>query len=120
MNEEQKFIERVRLSLDTRANNLEPHLVNRLRNARHKALSAHLRVGHGAWMPALAAASLAAVVVGVMWFGSEVGKNGQPMIQANLERNATDFELLTGSDDLELYERLDFYYWLEQRSNSAG
>lgn len=120
MNEEQKFVERVRLSLEARVNSLEPHLAHRLGTARRNALSAPRRVGHGVWMPALAAASLAAVVVGVMWFGTEADKNGSVMIQASLESGATDFELLTSREDLELYERLDFYYWLEQRSKGAG
>lgn len=120
MNEEQKFIERARLSLDARADSLEPHLAAQLREVRRNALASHRRIRHSIWMPALAAASLAAVFVGVMWFGTEASKPEQVIIQANLESGATDFELLTSSEDLELYEKLDFYYWLEQRSKGAG
>ena len=120
MNEEQKFIERARLSLDTRADSLEPDLAAQLRAARRNALSAHRRTGRGVWMPALAAASLAAVFVGVLWFGIEENGPSPGVIQTNVNSSATDFELLTSSEDLELYERLDFYYWLEQRNTSAG
>lgn len=120
MSEEQKFIERARLSLDAHANRLEPHLAARLHEARRNVLASRPRISHSAWLPALAVASLAVVFVGVVWFGTEAGKPEQAIIQANLESGATDFELLTNSEDLELYEKLDFYYWLEQRSTGAG
>ena len=120
MSEEQKFIERARESLDARADSLEPHLAAQLRTARHKALAGRRRLIHSGWMPALAMASLAAVFVGVMWFGPESTSPELGMVQASLEDSSTDFEMLTSREDLELYERLDFYYWLEQRNTSAG
>lgn len=118
MNQEHDFIERARLSLDARADSLEPHLAGQLRAARRHALAAR-RDRHGAWVPAVAVASLAAVIVGVMWFGIQADKAG-PVLSQALESRAMDFELLTSSEDLELYERLEFYYWLEQRDTNAG
>lgn len=120
MSEERKFIERARKSLDARADSLEPHLEAQLHAARRNALSARRNAGPRGWMPALAMASLAAVFVGVMWFGTEAPNPEPGPLQASLESGATDFELLTASEDLELYERLDFYYWLEQRNTGAG
>lgn len=120
MNEERKFIERARLALDARAAGLDPRSAARLREARGNALATPRRIGHSGWIPALALASLAAVFVGVMWFGAETQRPEAGMVQANAEHGVTDFELLTSSEDLELYERLDFYYWLEQRSANAG
>ena len=120
MSEEQKFIERARQSLDAHAEQLEPRLAAQLRSARQEALDARRRPVHRGWMPALAAASLAAVVVGVMWFGGERVGQQPELLQASLEHGATDFEILTRSEELELYEQLDFYYWLAQRDSSAG
>lgn len=120
MSEEQKFIEQARLGLDARAASLEPQLAARLREARQTALATPRRVGHSGWVPALAAASLAAVFIGVMWFGTETQGPEPGMIQASLAPESADFELLTSSEDLELYERLEFYYWMEQQGASAG
>ncbi len=120
MNEERNFIERARLSLDARAAGLDPQVAARLSAARSNALATPRRIGHSGWIPALAVASLAVVFVGVMWFGAEMHRPEVGMIHANSAHGVTDFELLTSSEDLELYERLDFYYWLEQRSASAG
>ena len=120
MNEEQKFIVRARESLDASADRLEPQLAAQRRAARRHALSARRRTYHRGWVPALAAASLAAVFVGVMWFGTESTAPDPGLLQASLDNGATDFELLTRSEDLELYERLEFYYWLEQRNTGAG
>lgn len=120
MNEEQQFIVRARLGLDARAAAMKPQLARRLQDARQNALATPRRVGHSGWVPALATASLAAVFVGVMWFGTEAERPETDMIQASLEQGATDFELLTSSEDLELYERLEFYYWMDQQGASAG
>ena len=120
MNEEQKFVERARQSLEARAAELDPQLVIQLREARRTALASPRRVGHRGWVPALAAASLAAVFVGVMWFGAETQTPEAGIVQASLENGATDFALLTSREDLEFYEQLDFYFWLDQRSADAG
>ncbi|NIV34321.1 MAG: DUF3619 family protein, partial [Anaerolineae bacterium] len=63
MNQEHDFIERSRLSLDARADSLEPHLAGQLRAARRHALAAR-RGRYCAWIPVVAVASLAAVFVG--------------------------------------------------------
>jgi hypothetical protein len=120
MSEEQKFIERARDSLDARAEALELHLATRLRGVRREALAQGRSAGHRYWLPALAAASLAAVFVGVTWFGGQAPHQENGLLQAGLESGASDFDMLTRSEDLELYEQLDFYYWLEQRNTSAG
>ncbi len=120
MNDEQKFVERARLSLEARAANLDPQLALQLREARRTALASPRRIGHSGWVPALAAASLAAVFVGVMWFGAETPSPAPGIIQASQENGATDFALLTSREGLDFYEQLDFYYWLEQKSADAG
>lgn len=120
MSNEQKFVERARRSLDARAEALEPHLAERLRTIRRDALVAGRSSAHRGWVPALAAASLAALFVGVMWFGTPAPQPGGALLQAGLDSSAVDFELLTRGEELELYEQLDFYYWLEQGNTRAG
>lgn len=99
-----EFEERVRATLEARAAALDPAVTARLRRARAGAL-VHVGTRRYGWTLQLAPAMafvMAAVVVGVLALRTP----------APMEPALDDFELLAGTDPLDLYEDLDFYEWL--------
>ena len=120
------FVEQARASLDERAENyerLKPHLATRLRAARNQAMEAQHKSTHRGWMPAMASAFAIVMAVGI-WF---VGFNNEQGVSQNVsiaqlgyESRPADLEMLTVANSLELFEELDFYYWLEHKERRVG
>jgi hypothetical protein len=117
-----QFVDKVRASLDQRLEHTSVDVASRLRAARLLALDSREGRKRQAWLPAMATATLAAVVVITVWFGQRpVSERApQPMVVAGLEQTADDFDMLTGNDDLALYAEMDFYLWLDKRGLDAG
>jgi hypothetical protein len=87
---------------------------SKLTQARHRAL-AELEQPPAAfgWLPQAALATLAAAAVGIWVFrGSD----------SELTESAAvaDIEILLSDDELEFYEELDFYAWLESQPEFNG
>lgn len=112
------FIDRARASLDEQLERTPAHISSRLGAVRHRATASRRCGKVQRWIPAMAAAALVAVVVSGIWPGRHSGP--EPVMMAGLEPHAADFELLTAADDLDLYENMDFYLWLEQQEVDAG
>lgn len=112
-----EFLDRAKQSLDQRLGQTSAHVASRLSAARNQAVDSRRRP-RPVWLPAMATAALVAVVVGIGLF--EHTPEPVPVNVAGLEQSATDFELLTAGDELELYAEMDFYLWLEQRGVDAG
>ncbi len=116
---QQEIEDRVRRALDERAAGLDAATLSRLRQAREQALARGGRrswwqrwpAGGGLrWASALAAGLL--LVVGlVVW--QQAGRQG-------LDGAVDDLEVLASSDDLKLYQDLDFYLWLEREGLPAN
>jgi type VI protein secretion system component VasF len=118
--EQRRFLDRARASLEARSQQLPPTLEGRLRAARRSALAPSRRFAHRAWLPAMATAALVAVVVALSWFSRPLEEPGLTLAQLSLDNSASDFDMLTRDEPLELYQDLEFYYWLEQGGEHAG
>lgn len=122
MSDEQRdFVDKVRATLDARSERLSPSHQGRLRAARRTALAAPRRAtAHRLWLPALATAALVVVVVTMAWVSRPVMEQELSLAQTSRAPAAGDFEMLTQDMPLELYQDLEFYYWLEQGEANAG
>ena len=100
------WLDRARRRLQRSTEELDPDTLRRLRQARAAALGQADRKAPTRWMPwggaALAASLALAVLLWQPWAGP-------PESPAALE----DLELLAAEENLELYEELEFYLWLE-------
>ncbi len=120
-----QLIERVRRRLDEDVDRLDSAALSRLEQARRLALAALAQPQrpwwHRTWLagrpagdwlvPAGAFASVLATAVALTLMVVEPG-NG-------LAREADDLELLTAGEELELYENLEFYQWLQDREQTG-
>jgi len=119
--DEQRFIERAREGLDARSERLSPSQEGRLRAARRTALNSSRHASSRRyWLPAMATAALVVVAVMVSWIPQPTEQPGITLAQVSPDKAAGDFEMLTQDTPLELYQDLDFYYWLDQGGTNAG
>lgn len=107
-----KLIEQVRAALDDGVANLDGATRSRLAQARAQALQR--RPSHWRWWLPAGGAVFASVLAAALWLGQPASPPGNGFAAV------ADFELLTASDALELYEQLDFYQWLEEEGLHAG
>ena len=89
---------------------------SKLTQARHRAM-AELEQPPAlfGWLPQAALATLAAAAVGV-WVFSGSGSDDELTETAAV----ADIEILLSDDELEFYEELDFYAWLESQPEFNG
>ena len=120
-----QLIERIRLRLDESVSELDAATLSRLEQARRHALSAGAQSQRQRWrtrgltgrpagdwlVPAGALASVVATVFALAVMVAEP-ENG-------LTRQVEDLDLLTAGEELELYENLEFYQWLEERDQTG-
>lgn len=111
---EDKMLASIRLHLDSTVNAMDAHTASRLNRARQQALDQGLaQAGQLRWLrPMLALASCAAVILAL---GLTLRTPEVTAPVTNIQ-DADDFELLAGSEELEMIENLEFYAWLEQQS----
>jgi type VI protein secretion system component VasF len=109
---ERQLIETVRSTLNESVAHLDATTRSRLAQARARAQEPRRRTHF--WLLPAGAAALASLLVAALWLG-------QPMpLPGDGFDAAADFELLTSSDSLELYQELDFLQWLEEEGLNAG
>lgn len=110
--DEQQLLTQVHRALDEGVAGLDGATRSRLAQARARALEP--RHGYRRWWLPAGGAVLASVLTAVVWLG-------QPLpLPDNGFSGVTDLELLTANDDLELYQELEFYHWLEEEAAHAG
>jgi hypothetical protein len=107
-----RLIAEVRRALDEGATHLDAATRARLAQARGRAQARRPARWHW-WLPA-GGAVLASLLVAAVWLGQPAPVPGNGL------DSVTDFELLTANDDLELFEQMDFYQWLEEEGMHAG
>jgi len=107
--------QRVRARLEQGAEQLNVYTVQRLAQARAAALNSERvpRTTRPWLLPALGAAVAAALVVSVTLQVMHKPDAGVAEV-ANL-----DLELLTAHEDLDLYQDLEFYAWLDDEHESS-
>ncbi|MGH8213809.1 MAG: hypothetical protein ACREPP_11340 [Rhodanobacteraceae bacterium] len=96
----------------------------KLAAARRKALAAqdhHPR--RVIWLPATGAVAACVLVIGLVWFKPQSGNPSAPQTQA-VATSDVELPLDADTQQLDLYQNLDFYQWLAQqpraRANPRG
>ncbi|WP_127477780.1 hypothetical protein [Sulfurivermis fontis] len=110
--DERRLIAQVRAALDESVANLDAVTRSRLAQARARAQRPQRQRRYW-WLP-LGGAVLASLFAAMLWLGQPA------LLPGTAVDSATDFELLTASEDLELYQELDFYHWLAEEEPHAG
>ena len=82
-----------------------------LRAARERALDQASTSSIPGWLPTGAAALFVLVAAGVMLFRANDSSPLPPM-------TADEIAVITSEEDLELFEELEFYIWLEDEENA--
>lgn len=108
MNDDE-LTKRITDQLDAGSERLDGATRSQLTQARHRALAArHRKV----WIwPAAGGAVLASLVAVMVWTG-----RGPAINELN---SANDFEMLTESDGIELYQEMEFLQWLEEEESNG-
>lgn len=110
MNDDQSFLNNIRQTLESSAEQLDADVTRRLRLARSKAVESYTEK-QSYWKPAggFALASMLLIAIGVWHFG------GYERVDTlnGMSQAMEDLELIATSDSLQLYENLEFYQWLE-------
>ncbi len=104
---ERRFLERTRAALDESAASLDASTLSRLSRARAHAVDAAAARRRFRFALPAGAVAFASVAL-IAWFLVPA-----PGSEPALERVLTDVDLLSSTDDLELYENLEFLEWLD-------
>ena len=107
----------IRNELERSARDLDGASLSRLNQARQAALQSARgkRASRWAWPTTLATACALTLAIAI-W--PRLVPEPVPMPTATTSA-ADDFPMLAGADDLELYEELDFYAWLDAQPASG-
>ena len=119
MSDEAKLLQRISRELDAQVEAHSPALQGRLRAARREALQGKAQHASRFWKPALAASLLITMVSTIFWtqWDGYPDSDGGMLLQAS---NESDMQMLHAGDDIDLYQNLEFYYWMEQGQADAG
>ncbi len=118
MSEDQdKFIKQIKQQLDQESKALDAETLSRLRQARARALSESDNRKSRQWSVlgggAVAFASVSVLAIAV-WLSVPTNTLQNPPALAEAQITAfDDLELLAATEELEFYEDMEFYYWLE-------
>lgn len=102
---ESQFEHDIKQTLDESQDQIDIETKHQLQRARNKALSRRNKTSMSqSWGGAIALASVTALAIGLAW--------DMPPSQSSFTDNIEDIELLASTEDMSLYEDLDFYLWL--------
>ena len=117
--DQEKFVKQIRQQLDQQSESLEGETLSRRRQARARAVEAGERKGfrlpdlNGLGGGAVLFASLSVLAVAV-WLAVPTSTTHETPTLAEVQVTSfDDLELLAASEELEFYENIEFYYWLE-------
>jgi hypothetical protein len=115
---EKAFLERARALLDGSEEDLDANILSRLRQARTRALQGQERREPRSWhwFPLPAAAGMATALVAILVAVFYITR--APVQEPH--KSIGDLEILASSDQLDLYEDLDFYDWLAKEKEHNG
>ena len=110
-------LNKINQALDSGAENLDADVSRRLRMARHEAVEQlaqreQKKPSWHLWQPiagGMALATVAAISIGI-------NLSSHAVVEPDVFEDLT---LLSASDEFELYEDMDFYYWLEIQSEQG-
>jgi len=102
---ETKFEQDIKQTLDDAQDHIDSETSQQLQRARNLALSRHRKTSmNQSWGGAIALVSVTALAIGIAW--------NVPPSDSPVTDNIEDIELLASTEDMSLYEDLDFYLWL--------
>lgn len=132
-NNEDEFIEFSRQLLDDSLDNLDDSVLSRLRQSRQLAINAAMQSTKQSkqtepdsennflfpnWLvPASTGAAFATIALSVTLFWTQAPFQQTPQ-QYQENSFIEDINLLSQSEDLDLYQNLEFYLWLEDEKTS--
>jgi hypothetical protein len=111
------WVERAVALLDESADALDAATLSRLNRARQAALSQGRGVS-SRWSMGIGLAGAALALV--LAFGLGQRQALQPMKEPVALEQTGDADALAGDDNLDLYENLDFYAWLDAQQQDAN
>ncbi len=114
---EERFVAALKATLDHRLESLDGETTERLEQARRRAMGAGAAQRPPRWVQAagVAAVAASALLVVSLWFVGEGGGHDAPELLPLME----DLELLGTREDIEFFEDLDFYLWLEDEQQTG-
>lgn len=111
------WIARIREQLDASAHNLDAAALARLNAARQAALAQHTgRRWQIRWMPAAGMLSTACALLLALglWHTHRVVRT-----EPTLHATGDDLGIVAGAENLDMYEDLDFYAWLDAQDTNG-
>jgi len=111
--DEEKFVSGIKEQLDQQAEVLDRATLSHLHQARVAAQAEGAGRQWRHWQPVAAFASIAVLAIAI-WVAIPVNNNGDQTMAA-----LDDMELLTAADELEFYEEIEFYQWLEAQDEQG-
>ena len=114
--DEDPWTERIRQQLDNRARDLDAATLSRLNQSRLVALQAAAKPMQRPWLwPATLASAFSLALAVAIW----PRLLPEPLPTPSAGTLPEDFSMLAGTENLELYEELDFYAWLDAQPLSG-
>ncbi len=124
---EEKFAENIQQHLSDSLDEIDQNVLLRLRQARAAAIQAAARqenrnsdvigLSFPGWLsPASAATAFATIAFVAITVWTQSSPLTQPMMPSTM---IEDIAVLSSTDDLDLYENLDFYIWLENEDSAS-
>ncbi len=112
-NKDEPWLAKTVQQLDESARDLDAATLSRLNRARQAALAEvrHKRAGWSMWLPGLVMAMGLTLAIGLM-----LRPATSPSMPA--ADPAQDFAMLSEADNLDMYEDLEFYAWLDAQPSS--
>ena len=105
------WVERALALLDQSAESLDAATLSRLNRARQAALAQHRRSAGLGWL--IGAGLAGATVALLLAFGITHHGALSPAVSLLALEQGADAEVVAADDNLDLYENLDFYAWLD-------
>jgi len=104
MNKERQLQQKIKQALDRQELDIETR--DALREARERALDQKTATWKPGWLPTTAMACLVLVAIAFVALRTDESSELPQMA-------ADEIAVITGEDELELYEELEFYIWLQ-------
>lgn len=114
--DEGPWTERIRQQLDHTARDLDAATLSRLNQARQAALQAARASKPRPWLWPMALATACSLALAVAIWPRVMP---QPLSLPTAVAQPEDFTMLAGEEQLDLYEELDFYAWLDAQPQSG-
>lgn len=120
---DKRFAELIRARLDESLNDYDAATLSSLNQARQRALDELPNAGRRRWhwrALGFACALALVVVIGFPRSDSPVTPAQSEIALVDMELSDDEMALLASDDDLEMFQNLEFYAWLEQQQDWDG